>query len=88
MNLSHQIEADEARAEGTIVYAVGVGSVSEETLLAIAGDESNYFDIEEFTELDSELVVGFCACAYPVALRPADGRAACRRQCKNVPVGT
>lgn len=54
--MSWQIEADEARAEGTIVYAVGVGAVSEATLLAIGGGSENYFDIDEFSELDSESV--------------------------------
>ncbi|CAM9951901.1 unnamed protein product, partial [Hapterophycus canaliculatus] len=49
-------QADAARAEGTIVYAVGVGSGPDETtLLAIAGDESNIFDVDNFSELGSEL---------------------------------
>ncbi|CAM9675201.1 unnamed protein product, partial [Ectocarpus fasciculatus] len=51
-----QDEADAARAEGTILYAVGVGSgPSEETLLAIGGDEANVFDVDNFEELDLAL---------------------------------
>lgn len=53
-NYSGQIEADAARAEGTTVYAVGVGSVPEDTLLSIGGDPANVFDASDFTELDSE----------------------------------
>ncbi|CAB1103156.1 unnamed protein product [Ectocarpus sp. CCAP 1310/34] len=50
---SPQDEADAARAEGTIMYAVGVGSVpTAETLLAIGGDEANVFDVDNFEELD------------------------------------
>lgn len=51
-----QDEADAARAEGTTVLAVGVGSApSEETLLAIAGSQANIFDVDDFTELNGEL---------------------------------
>ena len=57
MKRSLQIEADAARAEGTIVYAVGVGSVPEGTLLSIGGDPANVFDTSDFTELDSEFAV-------------------------------
>ncbi|CAM9476653.1 unnamed protein product [Ectocarpus sp. 12 AP-2014] len=50
---SPQDEADAARAEGIILYAVGVGSVpTAETLLAIGGDEANVFDVDNFEELD------------------------------------
>lgn len=49
-----QIEADAARAEGTIVYAVGVGTVPEATLEAIGGGPANVFDVSDFTELDGE----------------------------------
>ncbi|CAM9935251.1 unnamed protein product [Scytosiphon promiscuus] len=50
------LEADAARAAGTIVYAVGVGSGSDnDTLLAIGGDESNIFHVDDFTELDTAL---------------------------------
>ncbi|CAM9502767.1 unnamed protein product, partial [Hapterophycus canaliculatus] len=53
-------EADAARAEGTIVYAVGVGRAAgsgpnQATLLAIAGNESNIFTVDSFTELSSAL---------------------------------
>ncbi|CAN0405319.1 unnamed protein product, partial [Ectocarpus sp. 8 AP-2014] len=51
-----QIEADAARDEGTIVYAVGVGpDVSEATLLSIGGDLTNVFDASNFTELENTL---------------------------------
>ncbi|CAM9666168.1 unnamed protein product [Ectocarpus sp. 4 AP-2014] len=51
-----QDEADAARAEGTILYAVGVGSgPSQENLLAIGGDEANVFDVDNFEELDLAL---------------------------------
>lgn len=50
----HQIEADKARDEGTIVYAVGVGSVPEETLEAIGGGPENVFDTSDFEGLDGE----------------------------------
>lgn len=53
-----QDEANAARAEGTIVYAVGVGpGPSQATLEAIGGDPANVFDIDEFSELDSEFRV-------------------------------
>ncbi|CAN0246410.1 unnamed protein product, partial [Pylaiella littoralis] len=49
-------EADAARAEGIVVIAVGVGpGPTAATLLAIGGDESNVFDIDEFSELDAAL---------------------------------
>lgn len=52
-NYSFQIEADAARAEGTIVYAVGVGAfVPEATLLGIGGDPANVFDASDFNELE------------------------------------
>ena len=51
-----QPAADAARAEGTILFAVGVGSgTGAATLLDIAGDEANIFDVDNFEELDSEL---------------------------------
>ncbi|CAN0391436.1 unnamed protein product, partial [Pylaiella littoralis] len=52
-------EANAARAEGTILYAVGVpdtlngNPADSETLQAIAGDLDNVFDLEEFSELES-----------------------------------
>lgn len=53
-----QAEADAARAEGIVVIAVGVGpGPTAATLLAIGGDESNVFDIDEFSELDGEFTV-------------------------------
>lgn len=65
---SRQIEADVARAEGTIVYAVGVGLVPEETLLSIGGDPPNVFDASDFTELDSECNNGYNSCVFLVVL--------------------
>ncbi|CAM9935183.1 unnamed protein product [Scytosiphon promiscuus] len=50
------VEANAARAAGTIVYAVGVGPGPDQaTLLAIAGNESNIFDVDDFTLLDTAL---------------------------------
>lgn len=50
-----QDEADAARAEGTIVYAVGVGSgPTEAILLDIGGEEDNVFDVNDFDELDGK----------------------------------
>ncbi|CAM9382994.1 unnamed protein product, partial [Hapterophycus canaliculatus] len=44
--------ADAARAEGTTVIAVGVGGApSRATLLSIAGDEANVYDVDNFSEL-------------------------------------
>ncbi|CAM9548151.1 unnamed protein product [Sphacelaria rigidula] len=49
-------QADMAREEGTIVFAVGVGNgVSDATLLAIGGDEANVFAIGDFEQLDQAL---------------------------------
>eukprot|EP00752_Nemacystus_decipiens_P002185 g2080.t1 len=64
-----QIEADAARAEGTVVYAVGVGVVPEETLLSIGGDPANVFDVSDFTELDSALdeIISTTAGSIPCA---------------------
>ncbi|CAN0057619.1 unnamed protein product, partial [Ectocarpus fasciculatus] len=53
---SPEDEADAARAEGTIVYAVGVGSgPTAEILLEIGGEEANVFDVDDFQELDVAL---------------------------------
>ncbi|CAM9563847.1 unnamed protein product [Sphacelaria rigidula] len=49
-------QAQTARDEGTIVFAVGVGNeVSDATLLAIGGEESNVFTIGDFEQLDQAL---------------------------------
>ncbi|CAN0258633.1 unnamed protein product, partial [Hapterophycus canaliculatus] len=49
-------EADAARAEGTTVIAVGVGGApSQSTLLSIAGDAANVYDVDNFSELGGEL---------------------------------
>lgn len=42
------------------MYAVGVGSVPEDTLLDIGGDPANVFDVSDFTELDSECAMAAC----------------------------
>lgn len=52
--VGNQIEADAARAEGTTVYAVGVGTVPAETLEAIGGGPENVFDTSDFEGLDGE----------------------------------
>ncbi|CAN0192595.1 unnamed protein product [Ectocarpus sp. 6 AP-2014] len=74
-----QIEADAARDEGTIVYAVGVGpDVTEATLLSIGGDLANVFDASNFTELDNTLdeivstSVGSIPCAATDAVITVD----------------
>lgn len=50
----HQAEADAARAEGIIVYAVGVGDVPAATLEAIGGGPENVFDVSDFEGLSGE----------------------------------
>ncbi|CAM9206965.1 unnamed protein product, partial [Ectocarpus sp. 8 AP-2014] len=53
---SPKAEADAARGEGTIVYAVGVGTgPTQEILLDIGGEEANVFDVDGFNELDVAL---------------------------------
>lgn len=54
---SLQAAADAAREAGTILFAVGVGpDPTEDTLLDIAGDEDNVFRVDNFDELDGELL--------------------------------
>lgn len=52
-----QAAADAAREAGTILFAVGVGTAtSETTLLEIEGDEDNIFSVDNFDDLDGELL--------------------------------
>jgi len=57
MTLLRQDESEAARAEGTTLFAVGVGSGAvQSTLLDIAGDDQdNVFDVSNFSELGSAL---------------------------------
>lgn len=70
-----QDEADAARAEGTIVYAVGVvPGPTESVLLDIGGEEANEldvddFDVDDFDELDGKcLAPKTCVCSCLVWL--------------------
>eukprot|EP00904_Undaria_pinnatifida_P002780 jgi/Undpi1/12502/HiC_scaffold_5.g02173.m1 len=49
-------QTDAARAEGIVVFAVGVGTgTGDDELLAIAGDANNVFHVAEFDLLDAAL---------------------------------
>eukprot|EP00903_Cladosiphon_okamuranus_P013604 g12670.t1 len=61
-------EAEAARADGTTIFAVGVGNgVSNATLVAIAGDATNVFHVADFDALDGALddILDSAAAAAP-----------------------
>ncbi|CAM9990354.1 unnamed protein product, partial [Ascophyllum nodosum] len=41
-----------ALAAGTSIFVVGVGTISEETLVAITGGSGVSYDVDDFDELD------------------------------------
>ncbi|CAM9123708.1 unnamed protein product [Chrysoparadoxa australica] len=49
-------EANAARTAGIAVYAVGVGNVSQATMLGVAGSSSNYFPVSDFSALNDALI--------------------------------
>lgn len=49
--------ADDLRADGITLYSVGVGSVSQSTLVQMAGNESRVFSVDTLSQMDQLLEI-------------------------------